>query len=234
MASILSITNIYLKEQKRKNRWTLRFNGVPVFNDPNPLDFNSIPTSADVRIMTPQEITDMELSLLTASRPQLSIGEVEFHRLNEKYYYPEGKATYEPMEVSFYDTIGLNAGRYLYGWFRAVFDFKTGAVGYKKNFVAEGILSMLDPKGTVIEQWRLINCWPTNINFNDLSYEDTGAAMVNTTIRYDRALPTFYEDYMPDPPSTQGMAGNAFGIPGQNAFNQIAGVSVSDFPGGTS
>lgn len=136
------------------------------------------------------------------------------------------------MEVSFYDTIGLNAGKYMYGWFRAVFDFKTGAVGYKKSFVATGTLSMLDPKGTIIEEWTLINCWPMEVNFNDLSYEDTGAAMVNATIRYDRALPVFYDDFMPDPPSTQGMAGNAFGIPGQGAFNQVANTATN-FPGPT-
>lgn len=232
MASILSISNVFLKEQKRKNRWTLRFTGVPVFNDPDQANDNFIPTSANIRIMSPQEITNLELSLYTASRPSLTIGEVEFHRLNEKYYYPAGKAEYSAMEVSFYDTIGLNAGKYMYGWFRAVFDFKSGAVGYKKSFVAEGLLSMLDPKGAIIEQWRLINCWPTNINFNDLSYEDTGAAMVNTTIRYDRALPTFFDDYMPDPPSTQGLAGNAFGIPGPGAFNQTA-ATATDYPGPT-
>jgi len=227
----MSITNIYLKEQKRKNRFSLRFNGVPIFNDLAPLDLNSIPNSSQIRPMTPGEIANLELSLHSASRPSLEIGTTEFHRLNEKYYYPEGKATYEPMEVSFYDTIGLNAGKFMYGWFRGVFDFKTGAVGYKKSFVAEGILEILDPKGVIVEQWNLINCWPVNVKFNELSYEDTGALMVNASIRYDRAIPTFYDDFMPDPPSTQGLAGNAFGIPSPGSFDQVAN-SVHDFNAG--
>lgn len=234
MASILSITNVFDKEQKRKNRWSLRFNGVPVFNDLDPLNGQPTPTS-NVRVMSAAEIADLELSLLTAARPNVSVGEVEFHRLNEKYYYPEGKATYQPMEVSFYDTIGLNAGKFLYDWFRAVFDFKTGAVGYKKAFVAEGILMMLDPKGVVIERWNLVNCWPTTVNFNELSYEETAAAMVNVTIRYDRAIPQFAPDYSRAASVQQLVAGSAFGVPSPGSFNQGlqpgGGFSVAEFPG---
>lgn len=234
MASILSITNVFDKEQKRKNRWSLRFNGIPVFNDPDP--FNGQPTpTANVRVMSAAEIADLELSLSTASRPNVGIGEVEFHRLNEKYYYPAGKAEYQPMEIAFYDTIGLNAGKFVYDWFRAVFDYKTGAVGYKKAFVAEGILVMLDPKGVAIERWNLVNCWPTTVNFNELSYEDTAAAMVNVTIRYDRAIPQFGSNYAAGASVEQLVAGSAFGVPGPNTFNQGlqpgGGMSVGEFPG---
>lgn len=230
MASILSITNVFDKEQKRKNRWTLRFVDLPIFDDPNPGNIDVLPTRNQVRKISPEQIRDVELSLLSASRPQLSVGETEFHRLNEKYYYPEGKATFETIEVVFYDTIGINAGKYMNDWMRSVFDYKTGAIGYKKSFVSQGNLYMLDPKGTIIEDWTLVNCWPTTVNFQDLSYEDTGAAQVSITLRFDRAIPVFYPDPQKERPTEFGWAGHPFGIPGPNSFNQF-GNNPSDFPG---
>ena len=230
MPSFLSITNVFDKEQKRKNRWTLKLLNIPLLEDSDP--FSSDPTTQTTSIDDGSIARILQLSLLSAARPNWSIGEVEFHRLNEKYYYPEGKATFEPLEVAFYDTIGINAGRYLHDWTRAVYDPKTGAIGYKSFFTAEGRLYMLDPKGTVVEEWRLLNCWPTTVNFNDLSYEDTAAAMVNVTLRYDRAIPRFYNDPMASAPrDTAGFASDAYGIPGQDDFNQGIDGVISDYPG---
>ena len=231
MASILSITQVFDKEQKRKNRWTLKLLGLPTFDDTDPFGFD--PNTNNPSIASPDITKDLMLTLHTAARPQWTIGETEFHRLNEKYFYPEGKAVYEPMEVAFYDTIGINVGKYLDGWKRAVFDVKTGAVGYKSRFVAQGELYMLDPKGTIVEEWHLVNCWPTTVNFNDLSYEDMAPAEVNVTIRYDRAVGAFYDDPMASAPRWEaGFAADPYGIPGDDDFNQGGELnSIGNYPG---
>ena len=50
-------------------------------------------------------------------------------------------------EVQFYDHIEFSTGRLVYDWMRAIYDPKTGAMGYKKFFqIAEDIYNLL--KGT--------------------------------------------------------------------------------------
>ena len=39
----------------------------------------------------------------------MNVDEISMIRGNEPYYYPAGRINYEPLEVQFYDLIGLNA-----------------------------------------------------------------------------------------------------------------------------
>ena len=227
MASILSITNLFDKEQKRKNRWVLDFEEIPN------LDPTITPVQANKNIV---------LSLFSAQRPNFSIGETEFHRLNEKYYYPAGKAEYQPLEVQFYDTIGLNAGKHIYNWMKAVYDPETGAVGYKSSLTAQANFLSLGPKGETVEHWKLVNMWPKDINFNEVSYDSTDAMMVTVSFRYDLAVAFFEADIRPtalSADSTLGFAntgtfggGGTFDPPSAEAFAPLvtAAEAAAEFP----
>jgi len=259
--SILSISHVYDKEQKRKNRWILEFDDIPgkVINavssvqaqittedaGGNPVSFTTNLNSSQInkgieeinnslaagqKLATYQNIDstgvdanrNLILSLKTASRPNYSIGETELHRLNEKAFFPAGKAEYQPLEISFYDTIGLNTGSVLYDWMEAVYDPDTGSVAYKSSLATTGRLSMLSPKGTIIEQWKMFNLWPTKITFGNLDYSSTNAAMVNMSFRYDIAVVQFPSDSIikPEPGTTEGLASSGWGVPSATAFDK--------------
>jgi hypothetical protein len=232
MPSILSITNIYDKEPKRQNRWTLKLINVPVLNDTDP--FGSDPNTNNTSVDNGTINRELQLVLEKCNRPKLNLEEIEQLRLNEKAYYPKGMATWDKLNVSWYDFIGVNTGKYIFNWMRAVYDPKTGAVGYKKFFAAEGRLYMLNPKGTVIEEWRLFNCWPTMVDFGQLDYKTQDSAMVTAEIRFDKAIPRFYDDplagFSPGT-DTEGFASDPYGIPnGQDFLQGLNGVTTNYTP----
>jgi hypothetical protein len=53
-------------------------------------------------------------------------------------------------------------------------------------------LIMYDGKGVPIEQWVYEGAWPQDINFGDLSYDDSGISMIEFQLRYDRAYAVSY------------------------------------------
>ena len=54
---------------------------------------------------------------------------------------------------------------------------------YKKT----GDLMMTKADGTSSELWKLHNCWPTNINWNELDYSTNDIILVTVSMRFDRA-----------------------------------------------
>lgn len=65
MSSILSVTNVYDKEMKRKNRWTLKLLNIPTFNDTDP--FGSDPNTNNPDIDRDGDISRiLQLSLLSS------------------------------------------------------------------------------------------------------------------------------------------------------------------------
>ena len=50
---------------------------------------------------------------------------------------------------------------------------------------------MLDPIGTVVEQWDIKGAFPTEANFGELAYEGSDVAEIALTLRYDNAVLQF-------------------------------------------
>lgn len=203
MASIMSIGHVAQQEAKRKNRWQLSFLDVPskLFND------------------DPTVKRNMELALLSASRPSWNLEEVELHRLNEKFYVP-GKATYEPITVTYQDFIESRISEVLFEWSRTVYNPMTGAMGYKRAIGVKAFLTMLDPLGIPVEIWTLLGAWPQSINFQDLDMSSSEQANVEVTVRYDRCTVVFVNNANPN--AAIGTAASAFNdlasIPGDAGF----------------
>lgn len=203
MPSIMSIGHVAQQEAKRKNRWQLSFIDVPsqLFNNDTQVKRN------------------MELALLSASRPSWNLEEVELHRLNEKFYVP-GKATFEPITVTYQDYIESRISEVLFEWSRTVYNPMTGAMGYKRAIGVRALLTMLDPLGVPVEIWTLFGAWPQAINFQDLDMSSSEQANIEVTIRYDRCAVVFVNNLNPN--SADGVQPSAFNdssvIPGDEGF----------------
>jgi hypothetical protein len=125
----------------------------------------------------------------TAARPKLEINETEINFLNGVDWIP-GKAKWQPISVTYRDA-GNDALVALYDWMATIYDITRPVelnMGERANYNAEAVLTMRDGCGNGMEEWRLFNVWPTNIDFGDLDYESTDIATVDLTLRYSQAV----------------------------------------------
>lgn len=131
------------------------------------------------------------LQLKSASRPNFTLAEAEVHHDQEVAYFA-GKQTWEPITLTFYDAVqgqGLAdiAGR-LYEWVGTVADIPNANVGLPSAYKKTLLLQMTDNLGQPDETWELLGAWPSKSNWGDLDYSDTEIALVEITIRFDRAV----------------------------------------------
>jgi hypothetical protein len=120
-----------------------------------------------------------------ASRPSLSIEDVEINHLNAKTWIP-GKASWESITVTYVD-VAHSEMRTLFDWLATVYDFTNPVnltMGNKREWNATGVVTLYDGCGVSLEQWQLQHMWPTSINFNDLDYSSSEECTIELTLRY--------------------------------------------------
>jgi hypothetical protein len=61
------------------------------------------------------------------------------------------------------------------------------AAGYKKYIELE----MLDPTGFVVEKWILQGTFITDLNFNELDYNNDAIASITCSLRMDRCIQVY-------------------------------------------
>lgn len=150
-------------EPKRKNRWIIRF---------------------------PSELGIQEYWLASASRPKITIAEVEIPFLNTSTFVA-GRFNWETIDVTVRDGIGDSAMQAVMEWVRTCAESVTGRMGYSVGYKKNVEIEMLDPAGVAIEKWVLEGTWASTVNGGDLSMDDDTLAEVQMTLRMDRCILIF-------------------------------------------
>jgi hypothetical protein len=147
-------------EPKRQNRFILRF--------PSSLGIN-------------------EWFVESTSRPHITIAATEIPFLNTSVYVA-GRFNWQTINVTFRDPIGPSASQALMEWVRLHAESVTGRMGYAAGYKKDIDLEMLDPTGVVVEKWILYGTFLTDVNFNQLAYNQDGLATITSTLRMDRCV----------------------------------------------
>ena len=121
-----------------------------------------------------------------ASRPNLSVEEVEVNFLNAKTWIP-GKASWETMTVTYIDVATADAAP-LFNWLASVYNF-TDPINLemgsqRQDYTATAVLKMWDGCGQLLEKWEMKDVWPTAINFGDVDYASSDECTIELTMRY--------------------------------------------------
>jgi hypothetical protein len=172
MALVLSSSQSSTFEPFRKNRWVMQFTSIPG-------DIQGAPET-------------LAFVAHTAVRPSITFNQVEYQRLNERFYVA-GKPAWNEIPMTFFDFVKgpdnkPSASEILWGWSNEVYSPITGAMGFKRDYAVSGTLALLDPAGGVSQVWNLFYCWPANVDWGDLSADDDGISEVSLTVRYDYAV----------------------------------------------
>jgi len=127
----------------------------------------------------PDELGIEVWKVQTVKRPQININSVEIPFINESQWVA-GRYTWQPIDITFIDTIGPSTSTQLMEWVRLHAESLTGRMGYAQGYKKNLILKSLDPTGVEIEKWFLEQCMITSADFgnNDMSSD----ALQNITL----------------------------------------------------
>lgn len=127
----------------------------------------------------------------SAARPTYTTTDIEIPWINSRRYIA-GTTVFEQLEVRLHDAIAPSGAQQVMEWIRLHYESVSGRAGYADFYKRDIQLKILDPVGTVVEQWEIKGAFLTNINFGELSQEGGNELLeVTLSIRFDNAILLF-------------------------------------------
>ena len=123
----------------------------------------------------------------TAGRPNITFETITIDHINTKHYY-KGKGEWNTLDVTLYDPVVTSAAQAVMDWIRLAHESITGVDGYKELYQKEVTINVLDPMGNGIEEWKLVNAWIKDANFNTLDWSSNEPVDIALTLQYDYAV----------------------------------------------
>jgi hypothetical protein len=108
---------------------------------------------------------------------------------NQEQVYFAGKQSWSEIKLVWYDAESPDSSKQMWDWVNTVVTIPGISVSQPSSYKADATLSMVKGDGTSNkESWQLYGCWPKDIEWGDLDYEDTNIAQISVTMRMDRAV----------------------------------------------
>lgn len=142
-----------------------------------------------------KDFVDKGLELLVVSfpLPKETTDTFKANYWNDSVNLP-GKTNFETSQLVIRDAINYDTEKKFLGWRLRVYNPKTGKVGYAEDFKSNAVVKEYSPSGDVIRTWQLEGCWPSAVEYGELTYEDAGEKQISVTIMYDKAYRTDIAD----------------------------------------
>lgn len=100
-----------------------------------------------------------------------------------------GKTTFDNTTMVLRDAISYDTEQKFLAWRKKVYDPKEGTMGIAEDYKHDAVVTEWTPdKSTKSRSWRLVGCWPSGIDYGELTYDDGGEKQVSVTICYDYAF----------------------------------------------
>lgn len=135
----------------------------------------------------PADLGIQEWTVVSATRPSLTINQVEIPFLNTSTYVA-GRYSWENIQVVLNDPIGPSSTQAVMEWNRLIAESLTGRMGYAAGYKRNVELEMLDPTGVVSQKWILVNAFPLGYKGGELNYGQDGLAQVTFDLRMDYCI----------------------------------------------
>jgi len=233
--NIFQIAQIRNKQTINKNRWTLEFIGLnsmlraakssylPWIRE----RYNAV--EAALGNNTEDIGISLQISLTKFTVPKVSLASQDINRFNDSIKAITKFEVMEPLNVSFYDYVGGSASAIMQLWHGFVGDKKTGAIGFKEDFVlpraffyvygpdapgynvvegAEPDASKLEVKEVPwLQKYEIWNLFPSSVELGEHTNEDANAREVSCTFIIDNFFPVGIRTYTkPSTTSTNPLA----------------------------
>lgn len=130
--------------------------------------------------------SSVELAVQSANLPVITNEPIEVPFMNETRRVA-GKIMVEAGELTIRDYVDPDIAAKVEDWRGMVSDVKAGKIFYASAYKCDGTLQCYDGEGGVTKQWRLVGCWPSNVNFGQLDYSTSDQVQITMTVQYDKA-----------------------------------------------
>lgn len=131
---------------------------------------------------------NINLSLEAASLPTESSEEVELNYINVKRYVA-GKTVYDTIPLVVKDMVDIGTARALSRWRTKVYNPITDQVGLARDYKKSADIILFAPDGSAERTWELRGVWPISVNWGPLDMTTSDIVKIETTLRYDKAIP---------------------------------------------
>jgi hypothetical protein len=126
----------------------------------------------------------------TAARPTKQFEKTTIDYINQKTHYA-GKGEWQTFDIVLNDPIAPAASQKVMEWLRLIHDDATGRMGYAALYKKTFSIKILDPAGMVVEKWRIVGAWPSNVTFGELDYASNDVLTAKFTVQPDRCFQEF-------------------------------------------
>lgn len=72
-------------------------------------------------------------------------------------------------------------------WRATVYNKDTDAIGFAFDYKKPAKVTQCAPDGTLLRTWTLEGCWPSSVDYGQVSYDSPGVKTVSITLQYDKA-----------------------------------------------
>lgn len=127
--------------------------------------------------------SDLKIMAKDATLPKFQVKSEDVMGLSLMYHFAS-EVTWDPVRVTFYDTMGLT--ELLKTWRSKVWSIDKG-LGYANDYKQPSVIKQLTGDLGNGVPWKLQNSWPSLINYGDLTYTTSDAKITDVTITYDWA-----------------------------------------------
>jgi hypothetical protein len=148
---------------------------------------------------TTGKLVELTKQVADIKRPSVQFTEIPIDIYNSKVYLA-GKPEWQTITVNLRDDAGNNVAQMVGEQVQKQFDFleqasASSGVDYKFSMYYD----MLDGGNatnngsngpTVLESWEINGCFIQNVDYGEMNYGSSEAAMIALTIRYDNAIQT--------------------------------------------
>jgi len=144
---------------------------------------------------------DIMLFAHKCTRPSPEVDEITIHHGQNEIYRP-GKHRWKPLDITFYEVLNTVAdddgttisqsnqtAELIYKWWAQTMIILP-ELRYNKpsEYLAHGLLTMLDGSGDAVWEYRLYDCWPMKVTPTDADFSDSNIADITLTLRFQKAV----------------------------------------------
>lgn len=98
-----------------------------------------------------------------------------------------GKTTFETSTIVLRDAVYYDTELQFLNWRKRVYNPETGKMGLAADYKLKATVREYTPNGDEYRSWRLEGCWPSGIDYGEMTYEDGGEKQLSVTLCYDYA-----------------------------------------------
>lgn len=99
-----------------------------------------------------------------------------------------GEPEFEDLSLVLKDFIEEDVESIVHEWQSQVYDVRSMSMGYASIYKKTGWVYEYAPDGTHIRSWVLDGCWPSNVDYGDMDYNNSDKKTINVTLSVDRAF----------------------------------------------